>query len=803
MADEANAKADVYNYAARFDLIPQFSVKIRHQPHTARKSFYAEVNITLPEQNIDVTARGKTLPQAEIAASLRFKTEAEKYHARHGDDTIVIKDATALTTDNAQKFFKYLRIEGLIRTVVVSFSSAMELKSSGAVPQRAQISIDGVPTGHPVEMLTKSKAEALAYLTAAITFKKSHPKIYPKFLQALYDGNGDILRPMAPLPLCVTAESTMVMRETLHKVRKAGLPDILEEVLSDEEMDDTRPPRQRRKLTGPERVVREAELKLQYQRYLENPTIVELRKKKAELPMNQHRAQVLDIIENNQYSIIVGATGSGKTTQVPQILVERAIQSGKGAVCNVICTQPRRIAATSVARRVAEERSERFQDTIGYHVRFDCRRPQPGGSINYCTTGILLQQLQYEADYVLDEASHLIIDEVHERDMQIDFLLAALKKAIEERTRAGLKVPKVVLMSATMDTELFAGYFKQTAADGSLVPCPSLTVPGRTFPVKETYLEDVLDVLRTSYPKHYREVLNDDETRKYLNAEETWQNSRTGSSRNSTPSQQEVTDSDPTIDWKAERVVSSDGQTVISTERDDSLMPFRLISATVAHVAMTTQEGAILVFLPGIQEILRVDELLRMVRPLGVDFGDESKFKMYMLHSTIPAAQTDVFDPVPEGCRKIILATNIAETSVTIADVQHVIDCGKMREKQYDQIGRYSKLICTWISKSNSRQRAGRAGRVQNGNYYALFSRERYSSLRNVGLPEILRSDLQEICLAIKMQRLKSSIRDFLAQAIEPPSPMAVDSSVRALQTLDALTEHEEITPLGRLLGNL
>ncbi|KAL8960097.1 MAG: hypothetical protein Q9183_005522 [Haloplaca sp. 2 TL-2023] len=200
--------------------------------------------------------------------------------------------------------------------------------------------------------------------------------------------------------------------------------------------------------------------------------------------------------------------------------------------------------------------------------------------------------------------------------------------------------------------------------------------------------------------------------------------------------------------------------------------------------------------------MVKVETLLKGC-PLGVNFRDESQFKIYLLHSSQPSAQREVFDGVPEGCRKIILSTNIAETSITIPDVQHVVDTGKLREKQYDQSSRITQLKCTWISKSNSKQRAGRAGRVQNGNYYALFSSERYNKLRAVGLPEMLRSDLQEICLDIKTQAFQYPIRQFLAEALEPPSPATVNASMLNLQALDALTEEEQITPLGRLLASL
>lgn len=169
-------------------------------------------------------------------------------------------------------------------------------------------------------------------------------------------------------------------------------------------------------------------------------------------------------------------------------------------------------------------------------------------------------------------------------------------------------------------------------------------------------------------------------------------------------------------------------------------------------------------------------------KPLGVDFSDGSRFKLCQTHSELRDQQLEAFGAVPSGCRKIIITTNIAETSITIPDVQHVIDSGRCREKSYHHATRTTSLTSVWISKSNSKQRAGRAGRVQDGNYYALFSRARYDSLQPVQTAQIHRSDLQEICLQIKRQSFQIPIRGFLEAALEPPSPSAVESAIAALQ---------------------
>ncbi|KAF3765480.1 P-loop containing nucleoside triphosphate hydrolase protein [Cryphonectria parasitica EP155] len=447
------------------------------------------------------------------------------------------------------------------------------------------------------------------------------------------------------------------------------------------------------------------------------------------------------------YCVIIGATGSGKTTQVPQILLDQAIENGTGASCNIVCTQPRRIAATSVAKRVADERAEKLQDTVGYQVRFDAKLPKPGGSIVYCTTGILLQQLQHSPDEVYDNVSHLVIDEVHERDIIIDFLLIMLKKT----------------MAAHQPTN-----------------CPTLSVPGRTFPVTERYLENILQELKDEYDKRELCLLAQDKaTDQYLQAEQTGMNERPVDADSST---QEFV-----IDWKKQASTVGDTDALVDN-KDDALVPLGLAATTIAHIAKTTENGAILVFLPGLDEIVKLDQMLRVDKPLGVNFNDDQQFQVFMLHSSIPDSQKTVFDPLPDGCRKIILSTNIAETSVTIPDVQYVVDTGKSREKRYDQMRRITAL---------------QAGRVQNGNYYALFTRSRRESMRAIGLPELLRSDLQEICLDVKSQAFKMPVRDFLAGALEPPSAVAVDTAMRDLTMLGAITEEENLTPLGRLLASL
>ncbi|KAL9014480.1 MAG: hypothetical protein Q9173_000879 [Seirophora scorigena] len=798
LKEQKGARLDIYNYAARFDAIPEITERILLKSHRQKVH---EVTVKLPAQEIEATARGTNAKTAEVAAALRFKEAAGKYQAKHGDQSLVIKDSTALTTENSRKFLEFYKIKNrsAVFNVRINYGegiAAQRKESSGQHP--TQITLNGKPIGQEVTT-TKHQAEDLAFLTAAIELKKQDPTLFPEFVRALAAGNGVILKPVRPITLNMDEECQLIMRETLLNARKAGLPDKVEGLLLDEQ----EPPRVRqfhRRPSREELAERTRHLEHTFAAYRTDPRLIELRRKKDELPLNQYRARVLDLISNNAYSIVVGATGSGKTTQVPQILLEDAITKGSGATCNVICTQPRRIAATSVARRVAIERGERLQDTVGYHVRFDAKLPFYGGSITYCTTGILLQQLQHSPDEVMNSISHLVIDEVHERDMPIDFLLILLKKTMTARQAAGQATPKVVLMSATIDTELFALYFPNEVG-GKSTGCPSISVPGRTFPVKEKYLDEIQNELSQAHSAGAHQLLRTDPaTKDYLAVEKDFQRQHT--SRKEIGMNDSAIPDESVIDWKSERKLDAEGEFVTLTEKDDALVPLGLVATTIAHISKTTERGAILVFLPGLEEIIKIKELLSM-RPLGLDFRDASRFKVQLLHSSIPAAQTEVFNEVPPGCRKIILSTNIAETSVTISDVQYVVDTGKLREKRYDPLRRITQLNCTWISKSNAKQRAGRAGRVQNGNYYALFTAERYNTLRAVGLPAMLRTDLQEVCLDIKAQAFNYPIRSFLAEALEPPPPQSVDASVLNLQAQGALTAEEQVTPLGRLLASL
>jgi ATP-dependent RNA helicase DHX36 len=798
LAKGKHAKYEVYQYAAQFVSVPKFGYRtVKSSCQQADKLIF-ETTLQLLEPKIKAKGVGHSMQDAETAACLSFfrKADGREKNSR------VTNDPPALQLSNVKKFWKWFQSEYPEDKIVMD--GPEYFGNNGLL--KAQVLINGKPLGEPVELFgdagEKDKIELVARLAGAIALQKHDASLVSRYINVIERDDQQISRVLTPVEVNMDFRSTKIMQENIKEVSESMLAS---------KMQDLTPVEPSRGRKNQHQSSRQAFCSLALRRKLESfrkdPKHEQLRLQKAELPVNCYRNKVIDLVEVSIFSIIMGDTGSGKTTQVPQIVFEHAIAKDLGAECNIMCTQPRRIAATSVAHRVASERGESLQETVGYQVRMDSKLPQWPGSITYCTTGVLLARLQLYPEDIFENYSHLIIDEVHERDIQVDFLLAVLKKGMEDRLAVGKAFPKVVLMSATIDADLFVRYFERTLSSGETIHCPTLSVPGRLFPVTEKHLEDIWGSLQREYRDKLGFLLADPTAADYIKHE-----------CQSTPSKHLVAQSKPLGDSGGEiknnhietfgdlpnSNFTVENLDVSVDEQMDSFVPVALAAAVVAHLAKTTAEGAILTFLPGLEEILKLDQCLRDGRPLGVNFDDPSNFRILLLHSSISSVtQSEVFDSLPHGCRKIILATNIAETSVTIRDVRYVVDTGKLREKHYDPVRRITKLQCTWISKSNSKQRAGRAGRVQDGYYYALFSKARLSTMRATGLPEMLRSDLDEVCLDVKSQAFKAPIADFLAGAIEPPPAQAVACAVDSLRKLEALTGKEELTPLGRLLVSL
>ncbi|KAK0233083.1 hypothetical protein IW262DRAFT_1444030 [Armillaria fumosa] len=499
-------------------------------------------------------------------------------------------------------------------------------------------------------------------------------------------------------------------------------------------------------------------------RYLESPETEQIRATRLALPLHQREEEILSTVAANDVCIFMAATGSGKTTQIPQIILDSYIDRGEGAKCNILCTQPRRLAALGVADRVATERGEPLGKTVGYQVRFEHKLPERDGSITFLTIGVFLRKMQSvladpnNTDF--DHVTHVLVDEVHERDVDTDLLLVVLKRLIAERKAKGHPI-KVVLMSATIDPTLFQNYFP----DDNNQPAKAISIPGRSFPVEKKFLDDYLTAITEG---DERWVLAEPSVKKFLAKEKTF--------------------------------MAPQSSLAAGTEKDEDMdIPFPLIAATISHILQESSEGHVLVFLPGWEEISKVQKLLTTGRWI-VDFSD---FEIHLLHSTVPLeAQQAVFRPPKNlGTRRIILTTNIAETSVTIPDVVYVVDSARLKENRYDPERHMTSLVTSWIGSSNVNQRAGRAGRHRPGTYYGVLSHGHCEALNTYQTVEMARVDLTNVVMHVKALNFPNmDVKSALGATIEPPDPQRIDIALEALRVAGAIDTEENLTALGRIL---
>jgi small subunit ribosomal protein S24e len=524
----------------------------------------------------------------------------------------------------------------------------------------------------------------------------------------------------------------------------------------------------------------------QRQRYLTNTSLETLRSTRNSLPVYSSAGSILSHIRDNEVIICMAATGSGKTTQIPQLILDDYISQGRGASCNIICTQPRRLAAISVAERVAKERGEIVgRGSIGYQVRFEAKLPEPHGSVTFCTTGIFLKRMQSALQDngpqgYLDDVTHVVVDEVHERDVDTDLLLVVLKRLLVDRKAKGRPL-KVVLMSATIDPTLFQQYFSDDVGQ----PARVIEVPGRSFPVEQYFLDDFIADI--SSDSHARPVFAEESVSKYIHRE----------LGPNVPSSLASYLRPPAAAKRS--VAENEG-----TREEDLELPYPLIALTICHVLQKSDEGHVLVFLPGWDEIQALNRQLQE-RKLRLPLSDTTRYSIHLLHSSIPVAEQQlIFDPPPSGIRRIILSTNIAETSVTIPDVVYVVDSAKLKEQRYDPTRHMSSLVSAWVGSSNLKQRAGRAGRHRVGEYFGIIGRKRVESLHPYQVVEMKRVDLTNVVMHVKaLDFPEMSVEEVLAAAIEPPAPDRIKAAMSDLQMVGAIDDKQNLTPLGRVLLQL
>jgi ATP-dependent RNA helicase DHX57 len=460
------------------------------------------------------------------------------------------------------------------------------------------------------------------------------------------------------------------------------------------------------------------------------------------LPAWKLRNTIVEAVTSSQVTIISGETGSGKSTQSVQFVLDDMIRRGLGDAANIICTQPRRISALGLADRVADERCVRVGEEVGFSIRGESKQKPAVTKITFVTTGVLLRRLQTSGgkpqDVVdaLADVSHVVIDEVHERSLDTDFLMVLLRDVLQVR-----KDLKLILMSATLDAQIFKSYFagKMTVS--------TVEIEGRTHPVQDVYMDDILRM--------------------------------TGFAGGIT----EEGDADGAREPSMGAALRSVGMKI----------NYDLISETVQTIdeQLGSELGGILIFLPGVAEI---DRTLKTLQHLHHIYA-------LPLHASLQSAeQKRVFPPAPPGKRKVICATNVAETSITIEDIVAVIDSGRVKETSFDAANGMTRLEEVWASRAACKQRRGRAGRVRAGTCYKLYTKQAETTkMAERPDPEILRVPLEQLCLSVKAMGV-SDVPSFLSRAITPPSTLAVSGALSTLRRMGAL-DGTELTALGRHLS--
>ncbi|MBT8043421.1 MAG: ATP-dependent RNA helicase HrpA, partial [Verrucomicrobiae bacterium] len=417
----------------------------------------------------------------------------------------------------------------------------------------------------------------------------------------------------------------------------------------------------------------------------------------ADLPVAQRREEIMKAMRSHQVVIVVGETGSGKTTQLPKMAYELAFEEGKSG--RIGCTQPRRLAAATVARRVAVEMGTGLGDRVGYQVRF-VEKVQDETTIKFMTDGILLAETQRDRD--LRQYDTLIIDEAHERSLNIDFILGYLKNLLARR-----KDLRVIASSATLDAGMFSEYFDDA---------PVVNVEGRTFPVEDYFLPPDSE--------------GEDLSRHVARA----------------------------VQWV--------------TDLDDS--------------------GDVLIFLPGEREIRECADTLE-----GKKFPNTDILPLFARLGL--AEQERVFN-IGGSKRRVVLATNVAETSVTIPGIVYVIDSGLARISRWNPSRQIQRLQIEQISQASARQRRGRCGRICEGVCVRLYDEETLELADAYTDPEIRRSSLAGVILRMKSLRLPD-VREF--PFLSPPSAKAISEGHRTLEEVGAMEKQGHLTRIGHQLARL
>lgn len=509
-------------------------------------------------------------------------------------------------------------------------------------------------------------------------------------------------------------------------------------------------------------------LKLWQEKINTSKECIKMKQQRERLPAAKMKHDVITAIQHSTVTIIMGSTGCGKSTQIPQFILEHAVNQNRGGECNIVCTQPRRISAIGLASRVAQERSEPVGSTVGYSVRLDSKQSKQT-RIMFCTTGVMMRRLL--GDPELNSVSHIILDEVHERTIESDLLLFLLKRMISEGRNPNLKI---ILMSATAEAHLFESYFTGIGCKNP----PVISIPGFTHPVQDFFLEDIIE--KTQYQ---------------LSKSSKW-------AKKNIPKDDKIPELEGGYSEATAKTMALLDVSVINTDLIERLVCHLLLESTKGMASEKKLKlGAILIFVPG---AYLINKLVKGLQHSSSIINQGFKVLALPLHGGLPPSQqSKVFERPPAGVTKIVVATNVAETSITIDDVTCVIDTGKANEVRFDSIKGISRLQEVYVSQASCQQRRGRAGRVQPGQCYKIFGRKEWNTMDKNTLPEISRSALHALVMDTKAI-VKGDVYDILGNMLTPPPRDGLEDAVTSLELMGAIdSASQNLTSLGKHLTEM
>lgn len=481
-----------------------------------------------------------------------------------------------------------------------------------------------------------------------------------------------------------------------------------------------------------------------------SPKLKEMINQRTNLPAWKKRVQLVDVINSNRVTLITGETGSGKSTQIVQFILDHMSSQGNFS-STIICTQPRRISTIGLAERISEERIDKVGEETGYIIRGE-NKTSKHTRLSFVTTGVLLRILQSflgsenaatSSSSIFNNLEYVFIDEVHERSVDSDFLLIILKRILKQFPKL-----KIIMMSATINTEVFMSFFETKVNH--------LHIEGRTFPIQDVYLDTILQDLDYSMTTFDGDIIKPKPDSHFF---------KSGN-----------------INYELYAQLAHHIDKKLSAEGDHN--------------------GSILIFMPGIMEI---NQCIKAIERAFDKLSSLSNCWCLPLHSALSSSdQKRVFSSPRNGSRKIVVSTNVAETSITIPDCVVVIDSGRVKTMYFNTDINATKLVEEWCSRAEVGQRRGRSGRITNGTCYHMYTKDTQDDVMKAQpTPEIKRIRLENLYLMVKSMGI-NKVEDFLNSGIDPPEQKSLTESKDFLIQIGALTEFDNsLTHLGKYLSFL